>query len=39
MNRSARRQIPSYSLYGETPGSIRHPDALHIEDIQSRSRK
>jgi AraC family transcriptional activator of pobA len=39
MNRSARRQIPSYSLYGETPGSNRHPDALHIEDIQSRSRK
>jgi len=39
MNRSTRRQIPSYSLYGETPGSNRHPDALHIEDIQSRSRK
>jgi AraC family transcriptional activator of pobA len=35
MNRPARRQIPSYSLYGET----RHTDALHIEDIQSRSRK
>jgi AraC family transcriptional activator of pobA len=39
MNRSARRQIPSYSLYGETPGAIRPTDALHIEDIQSRSRK
>src|SRR5271165_1162624 len=39
MNRSARRQIPSYSLYGETPGTIRGADALHIEDIQSRSRK
>ena len=39
MNRSARRQIPSYSLYGEIPGAIRHTDALHIEDIQSRSRK
>ena len=35
MNRPARRQIPSYSLYGETRGT----DALHIEDIQSRSRK
>jgi AraC family transcriptional activator of pobA len=39
MNRSAHRQIPSYSLYGETPGAIRPTDALHIEDIQSRSRK
>jgi AraC family transcriptional activator of pobA len=39
MNRSARRHIPSYSLYGETPGTIRQTDALHIEDIQSRSRK
>jgi AraC family transcriptional activator of pobA len=39
MNRSSRRQIPSYSLYGETPGTIRPTDALHIEDIQSRSRK
>jgi AraC family transcriptional regulator, transcriptional activator of pobA len=39
MNRSARRHIPSYSLYGEMPGAIRLGDALHIEDIQSRSRK
>jgi AraC family transcriptional activator of pobA len=39
MNRSTRRHIPSYSLYGETPGPIRHDDALHIEDIQARSRK
>jgi AraC family transcriptional activator of pobA len=39
MNRSARRQIPSYSLYGETSGPIQPSDALHIEDIQSRSRK
>ncbi len=39
MNRSARRNIPSYSLYGETPGAIRPSHALHIEDIQSRSRK
>src|ERR1700719_2393110 len=37
--RSARRQIPSYALYGEMPAEIRHADALHIEDIQSRSRK
>ena len=37
--RSARRQIPSYSLYGEMPGAVPHADALHIEDIQSRSRK
>jgi AraC family transcriptional activator of pobA len=36
--RSAQRQIPSFTLYGEhsAPG---HTDALHIEDIQSRSRK
>jgi AraC family transcriptional activator of pobA len=39
MNRSSRRNIPSYSLYGETPGAIRPSDALHIEDIQSRSSK
>jgi AraC family transcriptional activator of pobA len=39
MNRSARRNIPSYSLYGETSRAIRPSDALHIEDIQSRSRK
>lgn len=36
MNRSARRRIPSFSLYGE---AARQSEALHIEDIQSRSRK
>jgi AraC family transcriptional regulator, transcriptional activator of pobA len=39
MNRSLRRQIPSFSLYGEHAAAIRQPDALHIEDIPSRSRK
>jgi AraC family transcriptional activator of pobA len=38
MNRSARRLVPSFSLYGESPGTG-HGDALHVEDIQSRSRK
>jgi AraC family transcriptional activator of pobA len=32
------RKIPSFSLYGERPGADR-TDCLHIEDIQSRSRK
>jgi AraC family transcriptional regulator, transcriptional activator of pobA len=36
--RSALRQIPSFSLYGEHAAGG-HTDALHIEDIQSRSRK
>jgi AraC family transcriptional regulator, transcriptional activator of pobA len=35
---SARRYIPSFSLYGERPASG-HTDALHVEDIPSRSRK
>jgi AraC family transcriptional activator of pobA len=39
MNRSLRRHIPSFSLYGEQSGATRHTDPLHIEDIQSRSRK
>jgi hypothetical protein len=39
MNRSARRHIPSFSLYGEQSAATRHTDPLHIEDIQSRSRK
>jgi AraC family transcriptional activator of pobA len=39
MNRSARRHIPIFSLYGETSRAIGQTDALHIEDIQSRSRK
>jgi AraC family transcriptional regulator, transcriptional activator of pobA len=37
--RSARRKIPSFSLYGETPAAQGHDGPLHIEDIQSRSRK
>jgi AraC family transcriptional regulator, transcriptional activator of pobA len=36
--RSTRRSIPSFSLYGETPTAAQ-PDGVHIEDIQSRSRK
>jgi AraC family transcriptional activator of pobA len=38
MNRSARRLVPSFSLYGDSP-ETGHSDALHVEDIQSRSRK
>src|SRR3979490_44363 len=36
--RSNPRNIPSFSLYGETPAAAQ-TDAVHIEDIQSRSRK
>ncbi len=36
--RSSRRNIPSFSLYGETPATAQ-TDGVHIEDIQSRSRK
>jgi AraC family transcriptional activator of pobA len=37
--RGMRRRIPSFSLYGEKiPGNC-PADPLHIEDIQSRSRK
>jgi AraC family transcriptional regulator, transcriptional activator of pobA len=36
--RAAHRHIPSFSLYGEHAAGG-HTDALHIEDIQSRSRK
>ncbi len=39
MNRSVRRQIPIFSLYGEGPAELRDTDALHVEDVQSRSRK
>jgi AraC family transcriptional activator of pobA len=39
VNRSLRRHIPSFSLYGEQTGTTRHTDPLHIEDIQSRSSK
>jgi AraC family transcriptional activator of pobA len=39
MNRSVRRQIPNFSLYGERSADTRTTDPLHVEDIQSRSRK
>jgi AraC family transcriptional regulator, transcriptional activator of pobA len=35
--RSLRHDIPSFSLYGEGPST--QTDGVHIEDIQSRSRK
>jgi len=31
-------QYPNFSLYGETPATAQ-TDGVHIEDIQSRSRK
>ena len=31
--------IPNFSLYGETPVPASRSDSVHIEDIQSRSRK
>ena len=37
--RSIRPSIPSFSLYGETPAAAAQTDGVHIEDIQSRSRK
>jgi AraC family transcriptional activator of pobA len=39
LTRSTRRHIPSFSLYGEQLGEAGRIDALHIEDIPSRSRK
>jgi AraC family transcriptional activator of pobA len=36
---SPRRKIPSFSLYGEHSAAFSRTDALHIESIQSRSRK
>jgi AraC family transcriptional activator of pobA len=33
------RGIPSFSLYGEQSGEVGPTEPLHIEDIQSRSRK
>jgi len=39
LTRSTRRQIPAFSLYGEQSAEVRQIDALHIEDIPSRSRK
>jgi AraC family transcriptional activator of pobA len=37
--RSIRPSIPSFSLYGESPAAAAQTDGVHIEDIQSRSRK
>jgi AraC family transcriptional activator of pobA len=37
--RTALRSIPNFSLYGETPTAAAQTDVVHIEDIQSRSRK
>jgi AraC family transcriptional regulator, transcriptional activator of pobA len=36
--RSSRHSVPSFSLYGEAPAAAAS-DGVHIEDIQSRSRK
>jgi AraC family transcriptional activator of pobA len=36
--RSSRRNIPIFSLYGETPAAAQ-TEGVHIETIQSRSRK
>jgi AraC family transcriptional activator of pobA len=37
--RSLRRVVPSFALYGEAPAVANQIDGVHIEDIQSRSRK
>jgi AraC family transcriptional regulator, transcriptional activator of pobA len=37
--RPNRHSVPSFSLYGEAPAAAARTDAVHIEDIQSRSRK
>jgi AraC family transcriptional regulator, transcriptional activator of pobA len=34
-----RNKVPSFSLYGEQAVPVAETDSLHIEDIQSRSRK
>ena len=39
LNRATRRDIPSFSLYGERSDDVSPTGPLHIEDIQSRSRK
>jgi AraC family transcriptional regulator, transcriptional activator of pobA len=36
--RSKRRNVPNFSLYGETPAAAQ-TDGVHVEDIQTRSRK
>lgn len=37
--RSISSKVPSFSLYGEQAVPVAHAESLHIEDIQSRSRK
>jgi AraC family transcriptional regulator, transcriptional activator of pobA len=37
--RRTRKNVPSFSLYGEQPTSPVGPDMVHIEDIPSRSGK
>jgi AraC family transcriptional regulator, transcriptional activator of pobA len=37
--RSLQQKVPSFFLYGEQAEAGVYTDALHIEDIQSRSRK
>lgn len=37
--RSILQRVPSFSLYGELADQGAHANALHIEDIPSRSRK
>ena len=39
LTRFSRRDIPSFSLYGERGGETGQTDPVHIEDIPSRSRK
>lgn len=37
--RSVRQNVPSFSLYGEQGAATRVAAPVHVEDIQSRSRK
>jgi len=37
--RSNRGNIPNFALYGDAPAAAAQTDGVHIEDIQSRSRK
>jgi AraC family transcriptional activator of pobA len=37
--RSVRQNVPSFSLYGEQGAATRLAAPVHVEDIQSRSRK
>jgi AraC family transcriptional activator of pobA len=37
--RSVRQNVPSFSLYGERGAATRVAGPVHVEDIQSRSRK